>query len=259
MVTHSEKTTGLRIGYARVSTHEQSLDSQVDPLKQAGCQRIYCDKVSGTKAERPELDRLRESLRSGDTLVLWRLDRLGRSMHDLINWVEWLEKAGISLHSLNEQIDTSHHTGKLVFHLFAALAEFEHNLIGERTCAPHATSASVHCSKPFATRVAPSNSNKLTPCSCNLTGDANTMHPHRKTQYRNMQTNELDSALRYIRKHIYEDMDEAFQGDQRMLLYALTWPAAWLDSRALRMHRQDYQRMLMDKIVQITRHGDPER
>ena len=135
MVTHPEKTTGLRIGYARVSTHEQSLDAQIDSLKRAGCQRIYCDKVSGSKSDRPQLDRLQDSLRCGDTLVLWRLDRLGRSLRDLINWVEWLEETGVTLHSLNEQIDTSHHTGKLVFHLFAALAEFERDLIRERTLA----------------------------------------------------------------------------------------------------------------------------
>lgn len=135
MATHSEKETGLRIGYARVSTHEQSLDAQIDSLKQAGCQRIYCDKISGTKADRPELNRLRESLRSADTLVVWRLDRLGRSLRDLIDWVEWLEEIGVSVHSLTEQINTAHHTGKLVFHLFAALAEFERNLIRERTLA----------------------------------------------------------------------------------------------------------------------------
>lgn len=135
MATYTDKTTGLSIGYARVSTHEQSLDSQIDRLKQAQCQRIYCDKISGSKADRPELDRLRESLRSGDTLVVWRLDRLGRSLRDLIGWVEWLNERGVTLHSLNEQIDTSHHTGKLVFHLFAALAEFERDLIRERTLA----------------------------------------------------------------------------------------------------------------------------
>jgi DNA invertase Pin-like site-specific DNA recombinase len=135
MVTHSEKTTALRIGYARVSTYEQSLDSQIDSLKQAGCQRIYCDRISGSKADRHELNRLKESLRSGDTLVVWRLDRLGRSLRDLIGWVEWLDQTGVTLHSLNEQIDTAHHTGKLVFHLFAALAEFERDLIRERTLA----------------------------------------------------------------------------------------------------------------------------
>ena len=94
MATHHGKPTGLRIGYARVSTYEQSLDSQIDRLKQAGCQRIYYDKVSGTKADRPELNRLRESLRGGDTLVVWRLDRLGRSLRDLIDWVAWLDKVG---------------------------------------------------------------------------------------------------------------------------------------------------------------------
>ena len=82
------------------------------------------------------------------------------------------------------------------------------------------------------------------------------MHPHRKTQYSVQTTNELNEVLRYIRKHIYKGKSEAFQRDRRRLLYTLTWPAAWLDSQALRMHSQDYQRMLMDKLVQITRHGD---
>ena len=85
------------------------------------------------------------------------------------------------------------------------------------------------------------------------------MHPHRKTQYRNMQTNELDPVLHYISKHIYEDRNRSFQKDRRNLLYALTWPAAWLDSQALRMHLKDYQRMLMDKLEQIHAHGDPQR
>ena len=80
------------------------------------------------------------------------------------------------------------------------------------------------------------------------------MHPHRKTQYRNMQTNELDPVLHYISKHIYEDRNRSFQKDRRNLLYALTWPAAWLDSQARRMHSQDYQRMLMDKPEQIHAH-----
>lgn len=133
MDTSHSLTTSLRIGYARVSTHEQSLDSQIDALQQAGCERIYCDKISGSKATRPELDRLRDCLRAGDTLVVWRLDRLGRSLKDLIQWTEWLDTNGIALHSLSEQIDTSHHAGKLIFHLFAALAEFERGVIRERT------------------------------------------------------------------------------------------------------------------------------
>ena len=133
MVTSHPQATGLRIGYARVSTHEQSLDSQIDALKQAGCERIYCDKISGTSSERPKLTRLKDALRRGDTLVLWRLDRLGRSLRDLITWMEWLSETGIALHSLTEQINTSNPAGKLSFHLFASLAEFERNLIRERT------------------------------------------------------------------------------------------------------------------------------
>ena len=85
------------------------------------------------------------------------------------------------------------------------------------------------------------------------------MHPHLKTQYSMQTTNELDAVLRYIRKHIYQEGSEAFQRDRRRLLYALTWPAAWLDSRALRMHPKDYQRMLMNKLEQIYAHGDPAR
>lgn len=135
MDTSHSNHTGLRIGYARVSTHEQSLDPQIDALRQAGCERIYCDKISGTKSDRPELARLKDALRPGDTLVIWRLDRLGRSLRDLIAWTEWLSEGGVALESLTERIDTSHPSGKLTFHLFAALAEFERNLIRERTLA----------------------------------------------------------------------------------------------------------------------------
>lgn len=133
MDTSHSNNTSLRIGYARVSTYEQSLDSQIDALEQAGCERIYCDKISGTVAERPELARLKDALRAGDTLVVWRLDRLGRSLRDLITWTEQLAANEIALQSLTEQIDTGHPAGKLTFHLFAALAEFERNLIRERT------------------------------------------------------------------------------------------------------------------------------
>lgn len=128
-----QKNGGLRIGYARVSTHEQSLDLQLDSLNDASCSRIFDDTVSGIKDSRPGLNRAKDVLRSGDSLIVWRLDRLGRSLSDLIQWTEWLEKQGITLISLQEQIDTSTCTGKLVFHLFAALAEFERNLLRERT------------------------------------------------------------------------------------------------------------------------------
>ena len=126
---------GMRIGYARVSTHEQSLDLQLDALKAAGCNRIYEDKVSGSKSARPGLDKLREVLRSGDTVVIWRLDRLGRSLRDLVAWNQWLNEHGVELCSLREKIDTSSSAGRLTFHLFAALAEFERDLIAERTLA----------------------------------------------------------------------------------------------------------------------------
>ena len=85
------------------------------------------------------------------------------------------------------------------------------------------------------------------------------MLPHRKTHYKNMQTNELDSVLHYIGKYIYGEHSESFRRDRTRLLYALTWPAAWLDSQALRMHSKDYQRMLMDKLEQIHAHGEPAR
>jgi len=123
----------MRIGYARVSTAEQNLDLQRDALKAAGCERVITDKASGTVAVRPGLEKLKEQLRAGDTLVVWRLDRLGRSLRDLIGWMTYLEEEKVGLLSLHEAIDTTTTSGKLTFHLFGALAEFERNLIRERT------------------------------------------------------------------------------------------------------------------------------
>lgn len=123
----------MLIGYARVSTHDQQLNAQEDLLRAAGCEKILTDKVSGTVTERSGLNEVKKLLRSGDTLVVWRLDRLGRSLKDLIDWVAYLESEGVALKSLHESIDTATSTGKLVFHLFGALAEFERNLIQERT------------------------------------------------------------------------------------------------------------------------------
>jgi len=123
----------MYIGYARVSTQDQHLDLQQDALRQAGCTQIIVDQVSGTVAERPGLAKLKEILRAEDTLVVWRLDRLGRSLKDLIAWVAWLEQAGIGLRSLHEALDTTTPSGKLTFHIFGALAEFERQLIQERT------------------------------------------------------------------------------------------------------------------------------
>ena len=123
----------MKIGYARVSTNDQNLDLQRDALEKAGCERVIVDTISGATAARPGLERVKEQLRQGDTLVVWRLDRLGRSLKDLIAWVGYLEDEGVALQSLHEAIDTATPTGKLTFHLFGALAEFERNLIQERT------------------------------------------------------------------------------------------------------------------------------
>ena len=123
----------MLIGYARVSTDDQNLDLQCDALRQAGCTKIYEDRKSGAKAERPGLAMALEVARAGDTLVIWRLDRLGRSLKDLIGLAETLDARGVGLKSLHEAIDTTSSGGRLVFHMFGALAEFERNLIRERT------------------------------------------------------------------------------------------------------------------------------
>lgn len=123
----------MKIGYARVSTIDQNLDLQLDALKKLGCDHIYEEKASGKNKDRPELTHCLKSLRSGDTLVVWRLDRLGRSLQDLIHIVKTIESAGIAFVSISENIDTTTATGKLMFHFFGAMAEFERNLIQERT------------------------------------------------------------------------------------------------------------------------------
>ena len=123
----------MRIGYARVSSDDQNLDLQRDALQKSGCERVYEEKESGGKVDRPELLRMLEVLRKGDTLVVWRLDRLGRSLKHLIEVVEKLEAMGVGFSSVTESIDTTTSGGKLIFHIFAALAEFERTLIRERT------------------------------------------------------------------------------------------------------------------------------
>ncbi|MCP9734799.1 recombinase family protein [Pseudomonas sp. GBPI_506] len=122
-----------RIGYARVSTDDQHLDLQRDALTQAGCSSIYEEAASGKTAARLELEQCLKALRPGDTLVVWRLDRLGRSLPDLVQIVADLERRSIGFESLTEKIETGSAAGRLVFHVFAALSEFERNLIRERT------------------------------------------------------------------------------------------------------------------------------
>ncbi len=123
----------MLIGYARVSTDDQLLDLQQDALTKVGCERIFTDRESGAKATRPGLTLALDMLRADDTLVVWRLDRLGRSLKNLIELTELLRERSIQLHSIQEGIDTSTSGGQLMFHLFGALAEFERNLIRERT------------------------------------------------------------------------------------------------------------------------------
>lgn len=124
----------MKIGYARVSTDDQSLDLQIDALRAAGCEKVYEEKISGAAKDRPQLDNLLdEILRAGDTLTVWRLDRLGRSLPHLVKTVEDLKARGIGFESLQERIETETATGRLIFHVFAALADFERSIIRERT------------------------------------------------------------------------------------------------------------------------------
>ena len=125
----------MKIGYARVSTRDQNLDLQLDALKQAGCERIYQDVASGSKTARPALGDLLGQLRAGDLLVIWKLDRMGRSLKHLVELVGNLIERKVGLLSLNDPIDTTSAQGRLVFNLFASLAEFERELIRERTMA----------------------------------------------------------------------------------------------------------------------------
>ena len=130
----SERTpTGLIMGYARVSTLEQDESMQRDALAAAGCDRLFVDKASGKLESRPALDHMLDHLRPGDTVVIWQLDRLGRSLRHLIDIFADLDNRGVAVRSLTESIDTSTPGGRLVFHVFGALAEFERDLIRERT------------------------------------------------------------------------------------------------------------------------------
>lgn len=122
-----------KIGYARVSTDDKNLNLQRDALRLAGVSLIYEEAASGKTAVRQELEHCLKALRAGDTLVVWRLDRLGRSLPNLVQIVAGLEEKGIGFESITEKIETTSAAGKLVFHVFAALAEFERNLIRERT------------------------------------------------------------------------------------------------------------------------------
>ncbi len=123
----------MLIGYARVSTHDQNLDLQKDALNKADCEKIYIDKKTGSHINRDGLEKALEILRAGDTLVVWRLDRLARSLKHLIELITDLEERKVGFKSLTESIDTTTSGGKLIFHIFGALAEFERGVIADRT------------------------------------------------------------------------------------------------------------------------------
>lgn len=123
----------MKIGYARVSTRDQNLNLQLDALKQTGCEKVYQETISGAKESRPELNRLMDNLRQGDVIVIWKLDRLGRSLKHLVEIGNQLLEQGVGLQSLNDPIDTTTPQGRLAFNMFASLAEFERDIIRERT------------------------------------------------------------------------------------------------------------------------------
>ena len=125
----------MLIGYARVSTQDQNLDLQVKALTKAGCKKVFDDKISGTRAERLGLTAALAMLREGDTLVVWKLDRLGRSVKNLVDLVGELHRQGVQFKSLTDSIDTGTASGRFFFHVMASLAEMERELIVERTCA----------------------------------------------------------------------------------------------------------------------------
>jgi DNA invertase Pin-like site-specific DNA recombinase len=127
------KDRSMLIGYARVSTQDQNLEMQLDALTKAGCRKIFEDKITGSRAERPGLSKAQESLREGDTLVVWKLDRLGRSVKNLVDLVRELQKQGVHFRSLTDAIDTGTASGRFFFHVMASLAEMERELTIERT------------------------------------------------------------------------------------------------------------------------------
>ena len=128
----------MKIGYARVSTEDQKPDLQLAALKKAGCDRIFTDKATGANVKRPELTKCLKTLNEGDTLAVWKLDRLGRSLHDLINLLDDLKTRGVAFQSVTEAIDTTTPTGRAMWQMVGILAELERSLIQERTKAGRA-------------------------------------------------------------------------------------------------------------------------
>lgn len=125
----------MKIGYARISTKGQNLDLQIDALQKAGCEKIYKDIISGSLSNRPALDKLLEDVNKNDVIVIWKLDRLGRSLKNLVDLINTLNEKGVGIQSLNDPVDTTTAQGRLIYNIFGSLAEFERELIKERTIA----------------------------------------------------------------------------------------------------------------------------
>ena len=180
----------MLVGYARVSTPGQDFQLQKDALKHAGCERVYEDVASGAKAARPGLAEALDYVRAGDTLVVWRLDRLGRSLSHLIEVVRDLSGDGVGLRALQEQIDTTTAGGKLVFHVFGALAEFERELIRERTSAGLKAARARGRVGGRRKRLTPDQVRQasllLADPDCNVADICRTFGVHRATLYRNV-------------------------------------------------------------------------
>jgi DNA invertase Pin-like site-specific DNA recombinase len=123
----------MKVGYARVSTTDQNLNLQIDALEKEGCEKIYQEKISGAKMDRPEFNKMGETLRKGDVVVVYKLDRLGRSLRHLVETIADFQEKGVGFKSINDPIDTTTSQGRLIFNIFASLAEFERDLIRERT------------------------------------------------------------------------------------------------------------------------------
>ena len=179
----------LRLGYARVSTTAQDPQLQLDALAAAGVDRTYVDHASGVATHRPELDRLLQHARTGDTIVIWRLDRLGRSMKHLLELIEDLEHRGVALVSLNEQIDTTSANGRLILRLLASLAAFERDLLAERTKAglEAARKQGRVGGRPKAlSPAAADQATRMHPAGDSVTLIANTLRVSRATIYRHI-------------------------------------------------------------------------
>lgn len=183
------------IGYARISTSDQSLNLQIDALKKNRCERLFSEIASGAKSDRPELQKALDFARKGDTIIVWKLDRLGRSLKHLVETVAVLESRGVHFQSLQEAINTSSAGGRLTFHLFSALAEFERALIQERT---HAGLKAARARGRFGGRprkISDADAKKinilLADKSTPITEICSTFHVSRSTLYRHI--NSLDT------------------------------------------------------------------